>query len=178
MDALPELTIAKVIEACGKIDGRVKLQKIVYLLSAMGYQLPYRDFHVRHYGPFAPRLAAALDFLVESQVVDERPHDVGAECPRFDYTPSSRYLEVLSKYAEVAPATNRPALDDVAPQIACHDRPTLEIAATMHYLHEEEGHSGDELQRELRALKGHLPEFDAKLQGATALLSELRLSVA
>ncbi len=177
MSALPELTIAKVIEACGKIDGRVKLQKIVYLLSAMGYQLPYRDFHVRHYGPFSPRLAAALDFLVSVGVVTEHPVPVGEESQRYDYETSPRYSDSLAEYVHVPVPEGRPALEAVGAQLARCDRPTLEITATMHYLHDQEGRSDDALTRELAALKGHLPDFEAKAREATQLLQELGLSI-
>jgi hypothetical protein len=177
MSALPELKVAKVIQACGKIDGRVKLQKVVYLLSAMGYQLPYRDFHVRHYGPFSPCLAAALDFLVEAGVVDEQAVEVGSEYPRFDYTPTSRYSELLSNYVDVATPTGCPGVGELAPRLAKRDRAVLEIAATMQYLHSTEDLRGDDLLQELRVLKGQLPEFEAKLAEATGLLGQLGLPV-
>jgi len=177
MSALPELTIAKVVQACGEIEGRVKLQKIVYLLSAMGYGLPFRDFQVRHYGPFSPRLAAALDFLVQAGVVDEQPVEVGSEYPRFDYRATSRYSELLSAYVQVTGPEDKPELGKIASQLSQLDRATLEIAATMCFLEHEEGCSPDVLRSELKALKGHLPEFDAKVQESHELLNELGLPV-
>jgi uncharacterized protein YwgA len=34
------MKLARVIDAAGGIRGRVRMQKIVYLLKAMGYDLP------------------------------------------------------------------------------------------------------------------------------------------
>jgi uncharacterized protein YwgA len=177
MSALPELTVAKVIQACGKIEGRVKLQKIVYLLSAMGYELPFRDFQVSYHGPFSPQLAGALDFLVDARVLEEKEIEVGSEHPRFDYEPSPRYSELLSTYVQVTGPQDKPGLRKIASRLAQQDRPTLEIAATMCFLEREEGCSRDVLRSELKGLKGHLPEFDTIVEEAHELLSELGLRV-
>ena len=177
MSALPELTVAKVIQACGKIEGRVKLQKIVYLLSAMGYELPFRDFQVSYHGPFSPHLAGALDFLVDAHVLEEKEIEVGSEHPRFDYEPSPRYSELLSTYVQVTGPQDKPELGKIASRLAQQDRPTLEIAATLCFLHTEEGCSGDRLNGELATLKGHLPDFNAKAREAHGLLGQLGFAV-
>lgn len=178
MSTLRELTIAKLIQACGAIEGRVKLQKVVYLLIAIGYRFPYRDFRIQHYGPFSPKLAAAMDFLVRAGVVEEKPEELGGDSPRYDYTVDDRWGELLSTYVEIETPEGRGPLEDDANRLVNVDRSTLEIAATMCFLYYEEGCSEGDLSAELKSLKGHLQAFDAKVREAEQLLSQLDLQVA
>jgi uncharacterized protein YwgA len=178
MSTLQELTIAKLIQACGKVEGRVKLQKVVYLLTAIGYRFPYRDFRIQHYGPFSPKLAAAMDFLVRAGVVKESSAHVGAESPRYDYSVDDRWIELLSSHVEIGAPEGKGPFEDVGRRLVERDRSTLEIAATMCFLHCEEDCSEADLSAELKNLKGHLQPFDAKVAQARQLLEELHLSLA
>lgn len=178
MSVPQELSVAKLIRACGGIDGRVKLQKIVYLLEAMGYGFPYRDFRIQHYGPFSPKLAAAMDFLVNAGVVGEEKVNVGGESPRYDYVVDPRWDDFIDSGVSVANPPKDADLSAVGKTLREADRSILEIAATMCFLTREEGLSGKKLEDELSVLKGHLAPFDSNVRDARKLLAKIDIKVA
>jgi len=55
------LTLAGVVAAAGRVEGRKRVQKLVYILQRMGFDLGFRDFAMWHYGPFSSALASTLD---------------------------------------------------------------------------------------------------------------------
>ena len=58
-------------DAGGRIVGRTRLQKSVYLLSLAGYETPFR-FGYKHYGPFSETAADAADLAVAFELIVEQ----------------------------------------------------------------------------------------------------------
>jgi hypothetical protein len=65
----------------------------------------------------------------------------------------------------------RPSLDDFCQELKKKDRTVLELAATRVYLEREDNLKGDELDAELKLLKGHL---FARLDDANELVADLK----
>lgn len=122
--------IADVIAAAGgEIVGRIRLQKILYLLDQLGLEAD-ASFHYHHYGPYSRVLDDALDRAKAFQGVKE---DVRARKDGASY----------SVFQRVVPATSTPKkigeLDtsEVHRLIALMKQKTstvLELAATIHWL--------------------------------------------
>ena len=176
MREFEEMKLARVIDACGGIDGRVKMQKIVYLLRAMGYDLPFDDFRIRQHGPFSRGVACATDLLSGAGLVAETAESLpmmnqfGEQAQQYSYQLDEGARDLVRQHFDVSAPGGKPPINDVAPELKSKDRKVLEVAATKIYLQSEDGLSGDKLDAELRRLKGHLAgSFDA----ADQLLADL-----
>lgn len=171
-----ELKLARVIDACGGVDGRVKMQKIVYLLKAMGYDLPFNDFRIRQLGPFSRAVACATDTLGAAGFVKETEdelgtNDVGEPVRQYSYRVLDSVKPLIRKRFSIPTPAGKPPIDTSATELRKHERAVLEVAATKLFLQREDKLKGDKLEAELKRLKGHLSSrFDA----ADALLKNMR----
>lgn len=160
MRELDYMKLACVINACGSVDGRVKMQKIVYLLKAMGYGLPFDDFRIRQLGPFSRAVACSTDLLTAAGFVKEdcaTIHGPGGEpVQQYSYTVSDSIKSLLRRHFDIPKPKGKPKLEIVATELKKCDRAVLEVAATKVYLQREDKLKGNALGTELRRLKGHL----------------------
>jgi uncharacterized protein YwgA len=174
---MDEMKLACVIDACGGIDGRVKLQKIVYLLKAMGYELPFDDFRIRQLGPFSRAVAVSMDLLTTAGFVEETQQDIGTDpeteepIRQYSYAVSDSIKSLLATHFRVPQPQGKPNLETAAMMLREHDRAVLEVAATKLYLQQEEGMKGSRLEDELRRLKGHLA---SRFADAKSLIADLK----
>jgi len=169
-----ELKLAFVIDACGGITGRVKMQKVVYLLRMMGYDLPFDDFVIRQQGPFSRCVAAATDVLKGTGILEESVEELGSNTDgdpvrQYSYRVRDDIAPLIRESFQVLPPPGKPKLFLVVERLKDQQRAVLEVAATRVYL-EREGLRGDVLEKELLRLKSHLREH---LDEANALLEEL-----
>jgi hypothetical protein len=177
MSDLDDLKLGRVVLGAGRVDGRVKLQKIVYLLQQMGYSLPFDDFRLHHQGPFSRSLAWATDslramgLLIEDVEVLGTDSRTGEAINQYNYSVDQNWKGRLRDWFDVRGRNGLPPVDEPAGLLAQHPRATLEVAATKLYL-QSEGLTGSGLDNELRRIKGHLGQhaFDE----AEQLLAELR----
>ena len=165
---LDEMKLARVIDACGGVDGRVKLQKIAYLLKSMGYDLPFDDFWIRQYGPYSRAVACSTDLLASGGFVKETEFGLGMTNPsgeqakRYSYEVSDSIKPLLHTHFDLPAPKDKPPIDEIGPELRQVDRATLEVAATKLFLEREEERDGEALEAELQRLKGHLAESFAK----------------
>jgi len=173
MREFDEFKLARVIGACGGIDGRVKMQKIVYLLQMMGYDLPFDDFSIRQHGPFSRSVAYATDMLVGAGVLEEEkePPDENATFVQYSYALREDLADMVLRNFDLATPSGKPPIDEIAPRLKEQERAVLEVVATQIFL-EQEGLSGEDLDAELLRLKGHLSD---RFPEAEELLETLRL---
>jgi uncharacterized protein YwgA len=176
MRAFDEMKLARVIDACGGVDGRVKMQKIVYLLKAMGYELPFDDFRIRQLGPFSRAVACSTDTLKAAGFVEETPenlgtNDFGEPVQQFSYKVSDSIKLLVKTRFDVPRPADKPAIEKVASELKGRDRAVLEVAATKVYLQREDKLKGRELSIELKRLKGHL---SSRFGEADELIADLR----
>ena len=166
MSELDELKLARVVDACGGIDGRVKMQKIVYLLKAMGYDLPYYDFRIRQHGPFSRAVACDADTLRGAEILVEQDEECGHTAEGepmmlYSYRVRDSVVPLVRKHFDVASPHGAPSLEEICQELKGNDRAVLEVAATKVFLEREESLQGDALDTELEHLKGHLSDrFD------------------
>ena len=153
MEVMELLKVAGLVNIADHIDGRVRLQKIVYLLEQLGYDLPFDDFLIRQHGPYSRALASSVDTLCEAGILNEAVEKVrGSEMYVYSVTDASKgWVDDIS----VAEASGRSISDDITALLE-RTRSVLEVAATRVYLQREDELSGDELEKELALLKGHL----------------------
>ncbi|HWL95559.1 MAG TPA: hypothetical protein VNT79_18720 [Phycisphaerae bacterium] len=177
MRDLDEMKLARVIDAAGGIDGRVKMQKIVYLLKAMGFDLPFDDFAIRQQGPYSRAVACSADLLTGGGFLVESTRELG-ECNasgepivQYSYEVRENFSPFLRENFDIATPAGSPALETIARELKSKDRKTLEVAATKVYLQHEEKLSGSRLDAELEKLKGHLRDA---FETADALLDDLK----
>lgn len=176
MREFDEMKLARAIAACGTVDGRVKLQKIVYILRAIGYALPFDDFWIRQHGPFSRAVACSLDILNSTGLVEETKtelsrNEFGEPVLQYSYQVSESVKPLLRKYFEIPTPAGRPPIDVLAVELCQKDRAVLEVAATKLYLRREDKLAGGPLDAELKRLKGHLSTQFAE---ADVLLGALR----
>src|SRR5438552_3448763 len=69
----------------GKIEGRTRLEKVVYLLKQLGRVNFTYEFVPYHYGPYCRELVEDLDQLKEIGLVDERMNTDDYGVLRYDY---------------------------------------------------------------------------------------------
>jgi len=176
MKDIDEMKLARVIDACGGVDGRVKMQKIVYLLRAMGYDLPYDDFMIRQQGPFSRAVACDTDVLKGAGIVEENveelgTNDFGEPVVQYSYSVRDAVTPLIRQHFDVPGPEGKPSVNEVAAELRKHDRAVLEVAATKVFLERRDRLSGEALEKELRRLKGHLANRFAE---ADALLEDLK----
>jgi uncharacterized protein YwgA len=168
------MSLARVIDACGGVDGRVKMQKIVYLLKAMGYDLPFNDFRIRQLGPFSRAVACSADTLKAAGFIVESVQDLGTAggepVQQFSYQVAESVKPLLRQYFDIHGAPGKPVIDTVAAELKFRDRAVLEVAATRLFLQREDKLKGDALDAELSRLKGHLA---ARFDDADSVLADL-----
>lgn len=156
MSDLEELKLARVVDACDGIVGRVKMQKIVYLLKAMGYDLPYDDFRIRQQGPFSRAVACDTDTLRGAGILNEEEKTLTEGVVQYTYTVRDKVATFIRNRFDVEAPHDRPPLEEVCQDLIGNDRAVLEVAATKVFLKREAVFQGKALDIELKRLKGHL----------------------
>ncbi|MBK8253885.1 MAG: hypothetical protein IPK82_14635 [Polyangiaceae bacterium] len=113
-----------------QLEGRLRVQKVMYLLQQKGVQeLAPVFFEYHHYGPFSTEVVDMLNDGVRSNVVTEE-HQRDGDWKKYVYSPSDK----ASRYAEKLQEPSRKIIGEV--WRACSDLHwrTLELAATADYL--------------------------------------------
>lgn len=145
------IQIAKLIQACGKIEGRVKLQKIVHILQEMGY--PFREeFGYLHHGPYSSELKSEIDQLCAWGLVTE-DEQTPMDYTRYDYSPNEQLDVVLEEIGD----TSIPEWSDEAGRLNQKNATELEGISTIMFLRSR-GFDGDPLKTRFKDLKPHLAD--------------------
>jgi uncharacterized protein YwgA len=108
----------------GKIVGKTRLQKTVYLLKSCGVDLGF-DFDYHHYGPYSEELSIASGDAVALQLVNEEWHSSYGN----DYAVFSSSSPVPQAKLPLPRKTST-----VLTVLAGYDAVTLELAATADFL--------------------------------------------
>jgi uncharacterized protein len=129
------LQLLRLIDSLGRIEGRKKLQKIVYILKAQGHEFP-QHFGYLHYGPFSSAVAAEMDSLVAGSLVKEQGD--GQQYEAYVYTPQQAASKLLADLKQ----TGKPTWLALATDLNQMDVSLLEAMSTILYL-KANGFSGD-----------------------------------
>jgi hypothetical protein len=162
-----DLLLAGTVGAAGGVEGRIKLQKMVYLLRQMGFDLGFRDFVVWNYGPFSSDLASTLN-RISPDLIDEKAEHPGPDAhspepvTRYDYTVRSSLLPLLERILSAQFGSRAGDLRGLARELSQEHFRVLEVAATAVFVRDEMGvEDEDGIWQEVRRRKGHLGQhFD------------------
>ena len=167
---MSDLTVSSVVAAAGKVEGRVKLQKMIFLLQEMGYDLGYGDYVFLLHGPYSEDLASDLDraagvLLKESQEGTGMFYShTGEEVLRYVYRPQTKEwrIRLLSRLRKRFGESG----DELVDRIAALNRvpaPVLELVASAVFIRERDGVADlDATWDRVRALKPHLSRYMAR----------------
>jgi uncharacterized protein len=147
--------------AGGEIVGKVRLQKLVYLLDQLGLQSDF-SFSYYHYGPYSDQLAEA----VEEDIIFRR---VNAETRRRSDGVPFFIFTALTHDSVGFPPKIAAAIEAIQLRTAT----VLELAATIHWLAFVE--KVDNWRQELIRRKGVKTE-QGRAEDALQLLRELELA--
>jgi uncharacterized protein YwgA len=152
----------------GEIVGRIRLQKIAYLLQQKGGE---RDlfFTYHHYGPYSPELAEALDRAVMLGEVKEDFRDTGYGSTYSAFTWKKRSRKQTDTVGAVPMAEAKADVEKLKKQPSV----ILELAATIHWLKEKE--QVDDWRKQLKIRK-QLKATDANIARAEGVLRDLGLA--
>jgi uncharacterized protein YwgA len=157
--------------AGGEIVGKVRLQKIVYLLDQMGMNSGY-SYEYHHYGPYSAELADSVDEDVvfdEIEEISQRRASDGVPYSVFRISHGASVAAKGEMLGDIPLAKARDALGVMERYSAT----VLELAATIHWLADVERIS--DWRTELRRRKGAKADQGRDRQ-ALELLSELGLA--
>ncbi len=163
-----EIVAALLKAAGGQIVGRVRLQKVAYLLDRLGLDSGFQ-YRYHHYGPFSRDLDNAVADAEAFELVEEkfgRRQVDGARYSIFMLTNDD--FSLPSKIGRL----NETVLKRHLQMFGEADVTVLELAATANWLVEEEGRT--DWQEALRRRKGPKVE-GGRLDRALALLREIGL---
>ena len=162
-----EIVVRLVALHGGELVGRTRLQKQAYLLHRCGGNLGL-SFVYHHYGPYSFDLVDGLtDARAEGRVkIKERIGSYGVPYAIFKLT-DERAPEHLGDLSSAEVRTLVKKMRGVSDIV-------LELAATIVFLREEAGYSGDQAIEETKARKP-LKATEQRMERALALLSDLGL---
>ncbi|WP_437763863.1 hypothetical protein WMF27_38675 [Sorangium sp. So ce281] len=161
--------LALIVINTGKLVGRLRVQKLMYLLQQKGAK-PVEPFffEYHHYGPFSAEVADAIKGAVRSKVVAEHEESDDDGWRRYEYQPGERAVDYA---ARVDPVT-RAVVDNVLKICDGAHWRTLELAATADFLRRADDLDRDAAFREALERKPQCAQYES---AARRLLHELQL---
>jgi uncharacterized protein YwgA len=165
-----EDVVAAVVGAVGgELTGKVRLQKVVYLLDQLGLSSGFR-FEYYHYGPFSRDLVNAVEDAKAFNMVREDFGQRSSDLASFSIFRMQADVAIKPEaFGELG--SDRAGL--LAKKLAARDATVLELAATVHWLWKYEQRKN--WQVEILRRKG-LKAQGGRLDRALALLDELGLA--
>ena len=163
----PEKLLAAIVSSApkGRLVGRVRLQKIIYLLQKAGLSDASRfDFSYHHYGPYSAEVDSARWFADALNIINEKRERRQSDGAAYS-------IFTIGEKAKDIPSLPEPYAEHVR-KWAETDSIVLELAATAHWLATEE--KVTDWKEEIRRRKTWKVE-DGRLDKALALLKELQL---
>ena len=167
-----EYLLCRFIRDAGEVQGRIRVQKAVFLVGAEKVPL-FTDFFYHLRGPYSPGLARALGRLVDQGLIDERPEPIGPdpETVQYRYRLSEDGGKVLEWFGSRPVVHGAVQLgDDCTPafvRLVARKVPELELAATLVYW-KQQGYEWDQAVEITADLKKSARE-SAQFNNALAL---------
>jgi uncharacterized protein YwgA len=166
----PESRVADIVAAAGgRLASRVRLQKIAYLLDKLGAKSDF-SYTYYHYGPYSRDLDSAI---LDAEAFGKIKEDF--ERRKSDGARYSVFTSILNGDRHDFSFLTDSRLRDRAKELASVNVTVLELAATAHWLFEEEKIT--DWKTEIVRRKGAKTQ-NGRLDEATRLLQHLGLSPA
>jgi uncharacterized protein YwgA len=110
------------------VEGRTRLQKIVFLLKDK-YEIPFSfDFKPYYYGPYSEKLSDMVSLLRALDLTEEKADYFGLGKIRYDYFLTQKGKEYFAKYSKVSGKDTKEAirkLKEAVPKLK--SLPTIEL---------------------------------------------------
>lgn len=148
--------IVELLRIAGKIEGRKKLQKMVYILKNLGANFK-EDFYFHYYGPYSDVLTIELEELKLINVVKEDVKEYDNYFPTYTYELNIDDVGVkgdLENYKEVIHRLNR------------ENSRFLELVATIMYFKEEKKYEKEDIIRKIKIVKSDKNYTDEEIKRA------------
>lgn len=163
----PEHAVADIVAAAGgRLVSRIRLQKLAYLLDRLGANSGF-GYVYHHYGPYSRDLDTAIFDADAFGLVEEKFERRKLDGARYSIFEAK--AETEKHHFSYLCTTH---LRDVAKRLSSVNVTVLELAATAHWLAEDE--KIKEWKTEIVRRKGTKTE-NGRLEEATKLLAELGL---
>ena len=167
MNADQIVLLLKFFKAAKEVQGRKKLQKMIYLLQVKGYPFNQKfDYH--YYGPYSGELADQVALLVESGRIKERTETTFSGYQTYNYVYNEGNQEVWPNDANL----DREFVGDVhrLNELEARD---LELFATVAFLLQE-GKTREYIMSKLPSLKAEQNYTTQEIERAFEFLKEWR----
>jgi len=163
------MSLAPVIQAAirnsreGRVVGRKRLHKILYLLKLSGENVP-ADFHIHHYGPYSRDVADEAGWLSLLGDIEEKEEPLGVYG-------SNQYVYTLPENAKGI-ETPSPRFPKTMEILNGYSTIELEVASTIAYFEKELHYSHPEAIEATKEMKPSktIPQV---IQRAEKLLAEV-----
>jgi len=145
------LALTVIIRECNGIEGRKKIQKMIYLLQQKGAPF-HQEYKFHYYGVYSPELQNDLDQMASSSLglIEEEPVYTGLY--------QSHKYKTTSKLSELLRQIDAPDVSkytELAKQLSNMQPRELEALSTIVYL-KKRGFSGERLSERFSELKPSL----------------------
>ena len=161
--------LAEVTTQHGVLEGRVRIQKIMYLLRRSSPELlDGVNFYYHHYGPFSSTVVDSVAGALSWRVLEQQVKTFSDDKQRYEYVLGPGAAESAEPLDDPSKAVVTRLVNHVKTE---HWR-TLELAATIDFLEQSEQLSRAEATSKALRLKPLCTEYETK---ARALLERLRL---
>lgn len=161
--------LAEIVRQHGTLEGRVRIQKIMYLLRrAAPDTLEGVNFYYHHYGPFSATVVDSVVGALSWRVLEQRVQTFKEGVQRYEYVQGSGFADS----AEPLDEPSREAVTRLVNQVKGEHWRTLELAATIDFLEQSQTIPREEALAGALRLKPACNEFKAH---ALALLDRLNL---
>ncbi len=162
--------LSYLVKHLGKVEGRVRLQKTLYFLQQRGLdELSHLRFSYHHYGPYSEAVAFTLMRSVSLGAISENTESFDEQWQRFSYQPGPRIKAVSPSLRKAS----RRRVEEVADKTKGYHWRALELAATIHFLHDTEDLPAKAAEQRALRLK---PHGKPHLKQAKRLLTDLGLT--
>jgi uncharacterized protein YwgA len=168
-DLAQETIVQSVVAAAGgQVAGRVRLQKLVFLLDKLGLNSSF-DYAYHHYGPYSSGLSDAIDMASAFGMIKEEFKNRASDGARYSVFSARSKLSSNPRGRFFA----RKGVQSAINIMNAANATVLELAATAYWLKHDEGCSDwrDEIVRR----KGQKTD-GGRLQKALDLLSNIKLA--
>jgi uncharacterized protein YwgA len=165
------LGIADLTLRFGTMEGRKRMQKVVYLLQEAG--IPFTEsFEFGHFGPYSRTLTDEINWLVAGGMLDEKPKTTRSGEVMYCYEVPDEIRERLLALPAGVRLPEDKHTNDLIAILKQASTPVLEVASAMRFLHRL-GMQGKAFDDTLQAWKPTLGDMN---EPAKALLVSLELA--
>lgn len=161
--------LAEVVRQHGVLEGRVRIQKIMYLLRRSSPTvLEGVNFYYHHYGPFSSMVVDSVTGALSWRVLEQQVKTFKDDIQRYEYSPGPGATEST----EPLDPQSKAAVTRLVGQVKAEHWRTLELAATIDFLGQSEQVPQEQALAQALRLKPACSEYEVQ---ALALLERLRL---